>query len=121
MYWSTLERKFFISFRFTILSIKPCLSRYSAVWKSSGNFCFIVSSITRRPAKPIIVPGSAMFMSPTMAKLAETPPVVGCVRMEMYGIFALLSFAMPAQVFAICMRETMPSCIRAPPEAETIM
>ena len=40
---------------------------------------------TRAPAKPIIAFGSAMFRSPSVAKLAVTPPMVGCVRMEMKG------------------------------------
>ena len=30
-----------------------------------------------------------------------------------------LSWAMAAEVLAICMRESTPSCMRAPPEAET--
>ena len=37
----------------------------------------MVSSMTRCPAKPMIAPGSASAMSPSMAKEAETPPVVG--------------------------------------------
>lgn len=32
------------------------------------------------PAKPTVAPGSARMMSPSMAKLAVTPPVVGSVR-----------------------------------------
>ena len=43
----------------------------------------MVCSITRGPAKPIRAPGSAMFRSPSMAKEAVTPPVVGSVRTEM--------------------------------------
>ena len=39
----------------------------------------MVSSITRGPAKPMMAPGSAMAMSPSMAKEAVTPPVVGSV------------------------------------------
>jgi hypothetical protein len=49
--------------------------------------------MTRAPAKPMTAPGSAMAMSPSMAKEAETPPVVGSV-----------------------MSDRMPSCMRAPPE-----
>ena len=59
------------------MSTMPCSSRYSARWNPSGSFSRMVSSITRAPAKPIIAPGSAMAMSPSMAKDAETPPVVG--------------------------------------------
>ena len=57
----------------------PCFSRNSLRWKPSGSFCRMVCSITRGPAKPISAPGSAMFRSPSMAKLAVTPPVVGSV------------------------------------------
>lgn len=39
-----------------------------------------VCSITRGPAKPISAPGSARIISPSIAKLAVTPPVVGSVR-----------------------------------------
>ncbi len=61
-------------------SMKPCSSRNSARWKPSGSFLRIVCSMTRAPAKPIIASGSAMMMSPSIAKLAVTPPVVGSVR-----------------------------------------
>jgi len=43
----------------------------------------MVSSMTRAPAKPTTAPGSAMVTSPSMANDAETPPVVGSVRMTM--------------------------------------
>ena len=42
---------------------------------SGGSVC----SMTRGPAKPMSALGSAMFTSPSMAKLAATPPVVGSV------------------------------------------
>ena len=54
-----------------------------------------------------------------MAYEADTPPVVGSVRIEMYGMQSRCSWAMAAEVLAICIRESTPSCIRAPPEAET--
>src|SRR5206468_3407781 len=41
--------------------------------------------MTRGPAKPISARGSARTTSPSIAKLAVTPPVVGSVRTEMYG------------------------------------
>ena len=66
--------------RGTTRSRKPCSSRNSLRWKPSGSFWRMVCSITRGPAKPISAPGSAMFRSPSMAKLAVTPPVVGSVR-----------------------------------------
>ena len=52
-----------------------------------------------------------------MAKLADTPPMVGSVRTEMKGSFSALSCVSTAQVFAICISESRPSCMRAPPLA----
>jgi len=49
----------------------------------SGSFSWIVSSMTRAPAKPTTAPGSASVMSPTIASDAETPPVVGSVSNTM--------------------------------------
>src|SRR3989454_1506364 len=63
--------------RSTIMSIAPFSSRNSARWKPSGSFCRTVCSITRGPAKPISALGSAITTSPIIAKLAETPPIVG--------------------------------------------
>ena len=81
----------------------------------------MVCSITRGPANPISAPGSAIFKSPSIAKLAVTPPVVGSVINEMYGIFASSIRASPEDTFANCISEAIPSIIRAPPEAETII
>ena len=53
-----------------------------------------------------------------MAKLAVTPPVVGSVRIEMKGSRSAPRRWSAAAVLAICMSERIPSCIRAPPEAE---
>ena len=61
----------------------PRSSRNSLRWKPSGSFCRMVCSMTRGPANPISALGSAMFRSPSIAKLAVTPPVVGSVRIEM--------------------------------------
>ena len=61
----------------------PCSTRNSLRWKPSGSFCRMVCSMTRGPAKPMSALGSAMLRSPSIAKLAVTPPVVGSVRMEM--------------------------------------
>ena len=71
--------------RSTIASIIPFSRRNSLRWNPSGSFCRMVCSITRGPAKPMSALGSAMFTSPSMAKLAVTPPVVGSVSTEMYG------------------------------------
>ena len=76
--------------------------------------------MTRGPAKPISARGSAMFTSPSMAKLAVTPPVVGSVRTEMYGSRARSSRASAALILAICISDRAPSIIRAPPEQETM-
>ena len=60
-------------------------------------------------------------MSPSMAKLAVVPPVVGSARTEMKGTLASPIRAIAALVFIICIRDIMPSCIRMPPEQETMM
>ena len=73
----------------------------SAVWKPSGSSTLIVSAIVRGPAKPINAFGSAMRQSPSIAKLAVTPPVVGSVRTEIKKPPSLSSLAMAALVFAI--------------------
>ena len=59
-------------------------------------------------------------MSPSDANEASTPPVVGSVSTLMNGIRASSSRASAATVFASCMSAMVPSCIRAPPEAETM-
>ena len=61
------------------MSSAPFCSRNSLRWKPSGSFSRTVFSITRGPAKPISAFGSAITTSPTKAKLAETPPIVGSV------------------------------------------
>ena len=76
--------------------------------------------MTRGPAKPISALGSAMFRSPSIAKLAVTPPVVGSVSTEMYGSRARSSRASAALILAICISESAPSIMRAPPEQDTI-
>jgi hypothetical protein len=73
-------------------------------------------AITRGPAKPIKAPGSASVMSHTLAKEAVTPPVVGCVITQIEKPLASFKSASAAQVFAICISEITPSCMRAPPE-----
>jgi hypothetical protein len=81
----------------------------------------MVCSITRGPAKPISAFGSAMLRSPSIAYDAVTPPVVGSLRTEMYGSPAAARRARAAEIFAICISERMPSCMRAPPEHETMI
>ncbi len=78
----------------------------------------MVCSITRGPAKPMSALGSAMMMSPSMANDAATPPVVGWSSTEMYGTRASRSRERAAEVLAICISESTPSCMRAPPEAQ---
>ena len=69
---------------------------------------------------PVRAFGSARITSPSIAKLAETPPVVGDVRTTKYGIPAESSSAAAPAVFAICIRAVIPSCILAPPLMVTI-
>src|SRR5690606_14955037 len=86
MWRSSLPTVDFKSRRCTTASSIPLSSRNSAVWNPSGRSCPIVCLITRGPANPITAPGSARIASPSMAKLALTPPVVGLVSIEMYGM-----------------------------------
>ena len=51
----------------------------------SGSFSLNVCSITLLPAKPISAPGSAILKSPSIAKEAVTPPVVGSVNNDRDG------------------------------------
>ena len=74
----------------------------------------------RRPAIMFCASGSAMMTSPSIATDAATPPVVGCKSTEMYGTRASRSLLRAALVFAICMSESTPSCMRAPPDAWNI-
>src|SRR5688572_17744299 len=69
--------------RSTTMSSMPCSTRNSLRWNPSGSFWRMVCSMTRGPAKPINALGSAMFRSPSIAKLAVTPPVVGSVNTDM--------------------------------------
>ena len=55
-----------------------------------------------------------MFRSPSIAKLAVTPPVVGSVRTETNGSLARSSLARAAETFAICISDSAPSIMRAP-------
>ena len=77
----------------------------------------MVSRMTRWPANPISACGSAKMMSPSIANEAVTPPVVGSVSTEMYGRCASAWRWIAHDVFAICISDTSPSCMRAPPEA----
>src|SRR6478752_7732167 len=77
--------------------------------------------MTRGPAKPTIAFGSAIITSPNDAKLAITPAVVGLVRTEINGSFAFACKARAPLVFAICIRLSIPSYMRAPPEAATMI
>ena len=56
-----------------------------------------------------------------MAKLAVTPPMVGSVRNEMNSWPEACRRPIASEVFTICMREMMPSCILAPPEQEKMI
>ena len=91
----------------------PFWSRNSARWKPSGSFSRTVFSITRGPAKPISALGSATT-SPTKAKLAETPPIVGSVSTLTNGRRALARRVSAALVLAICIsaEQALPACAR---------
>ena len=45
--------------------------------------------------------GSAILISPKTARLADTPPIVGSVRTEIYGIASSDNFASAALVLDI--------------------
>ena len=55
-----------------------------------------------------------------MAKLASTPPVVGCVITEIMAWPESRRSSIAAIVFGSCMSARMPSCMRAPPELVTL-
>ncbi len=76
--------------------------------------------MTRGPANPISAFGSAIFKSPSIAKLAVTPPVVGSVSTAIYGRRARSRRASAPQIFAICISDRAPSIMRAPPEQQTM-
>ena len=99
----------------------PFSMRNSERWKPSGSFCRIVCSMMRGPANPICAFGSAILRSPSIAKLALTPPVVGSVSTAMYGSRARSRRARAPEIFAICMSERAPSIMRAPPEQQTMI
>ena len=80
----------------------------------------MVPAWTRAPAKPIRAFGSATLTSPTAANEAKTPPVVGSERTETKGTPAGCSRSMAARVLASCISASVPSCIRAPPDALTM-
>ncbi len=61
----------------------------------------IVSRMTRGPAKPICARGSAMITSPRLAKLADTPPVVGLLMIEHNGIKTIGALAVLGIVSAM--------------------
>ena len=61
------------------------------------------------------------MISPNIAKLAVTPPVVGSVKTLIYNKPASSSLASADEVFAICISEIIPSCILAPPDTQNII
>ena len=83
-----------------------------------GSFSRVVCETTRGPANDISAPGSASTTSPRLAKLASTPPVVGCVSTESIAPPESCSSSIAQIVFGSCMSARIPSCIRAPPDAE---
>ena len=57
-----------------------------------------------------------MIISPSIAKLAVAPPIVGSVVHTTYKSPASLCLLAAAETFAICISDSAPSCILAPPE-----
>ena len=81
----------------------------------------MVCSITLLPANPINASGSASIISPSIAKLAVTPPVVGSVSTHTYNNLSSSNFANAALTLAICIKDNIPSCILAPPDTVNII
>src|SRR5687767_4396639 len=106
--------------RGTIWSMKPCASTNSEHWNPFGSFSPMVWSVTRAPEKPMSASGSARMRSPSDAYDARTPPVVGSVRMLTNGTPASARRPRAPTILAICMSARVPSCMRAPPDAETM-
>ncbi len=71
--------------RGTIRSTWPWRKFDSARPKSSGRLSRVVCFTTRGPENESSAPGSAMITSPSAAKLAATPPVVGWTSTETKG------------------------------------
>ncbi len=112
--------RLFSSLRGTTMSTCPYRSDSSDLPNPSGSFSLVVCSITRGPAKERKAPGSAIITSANVAKLASTPPVVGSARTETKGRRLSRRSSRATTVLAICMRDRMPSCMRAPPEEVTM-
>ena len=80
----------------------------------------MVPAPTRAPANPIRALGSARLTSPVAAYDANTPPEVGSDITDTNGTCAGRRRSMAAIVLASCISASEPSCIRAPPDADTI-
>ena len=72
------------SLRWTMRSTKPCCSRNSLVWKPFGQLQAHGVPDGALAGEADQRAGSARVMSPCMAKLAATPPIVGLVKIETY-------------------------------------
>ena len=107
------------SWRGTIMSTRPKRKFDSERPKSSGSCSRVVCCTTRRPANAMNAPGSAMITSPSAANEAITPPVLGWESTEMNGMPASFSASTAQVVFAICIRASTFSCMRAPPDEAT--
>ena len=80
----------------------------------------VICWTTRGPVNAISAPGSAIVTSPSDAKLASTPPVVGWASTTNIGSPASCRSSTAQTVFGSCISERIPSCMRAPPELETV-
>ena len=70
----------------------------------------------RRRRSRSCAPGSAIWMSPSMAKEAVTPPVVGIGQHDDVGQARFLDQRTAMVLRGICISDRMPSCMRAPPD-----
>ena len=73
------------------------------------------------PGKPDERAGFGQNDVACMANDAVTPPVVGSVSTVMKGRWAAPRRSTAQDTFAICISETSPSCMRAPPDAQNTM
>ena len=92
----------------------------SASPKSSGSFSRVVCWTTRGPVNARSAPGSATITSPSEAKLARTPAVVGCAITLIMAPPESFRSSTAQTVFGSCMSDRIPSCIRAPPDEVTL-
>ncbi|MEZ5138732.1 MAG: hypothetical protein R2711_08160 [Acidimicrobiales bacterium] len=103
----------------TTASTMPWSSAVAASCEAPATDRPVVCSTTRGPAKPTMAPASAMRRSVSDPYDANTPPVVGLRCTEIESRPAARWRPTAAAVRESWISESMPSCIRAPPERVT--